>query len=130
MSRCYLSKFNQYKLKTFEKYIEEWRARLLINPIFEINIIPKRIGSIQAQVNFEEAQYYKFTIEISPLTLLKFSDKELEELAIHELLHILLYKYTSIAETLTSKQEQQVLENTEEQTVTHLTKVFVHFPTS
>jgi hypothetical protein len=114
------------RIRAAEKIVAKWRAVLRIDPKWEIDVIissPDDIISL-ASLDVYTAEYWKVKIELHPALLDLPDEADLKEkmdrTILHELLHLVMWQYSSFAINATSGKLSLELSKLEEQVIQHL----------
>lgn len=73
------------EIQKIHDLIEKWKKRLYINDIWEITICLEEMNA-KGAIDLKEAEYYRADLLINEQLL--GNDKEIEEIVIHELVHL------------------------------------------
>jgi len=86
-------------LTTILKLFDKWRRNFRIHPDVQLNLhYNAKTKKCLMETTFKNAEYHRYKITISKKMLSDDQKWKSEATVIHELLHVMLYPYTRIAE--------------------------------
>ena len=120
------------RLRYAEKQIEVWRTRLKLDSKWEFEVVylsdgdPEDPDKTLILLDDSCAEYWKITVQLCPPLC---NDADWERLTrktiCHELVHIILWQWSSFANNMLGAKYTEELRKLEEQAVQHLEEVFM-----